>query len=134
MLFHNLQNTHPTCSDPDYCRGYVNPDEPSSYSDPVDTATAEHPKLTGCDYETSQSPDNYLSPLHSFSNAYNNAMEYSNDTKLSYSTVYDDTRVSSSLSGGDEVECFSDPGHSEEAIYSCFESKRFRTINANTVR
>ncbi|XP_065899854.1 ephrin type-A receptor 4a-like [Dysidea avara] len=61
-------------------------------------------------------------------------MEYSNDTKLSYSTVYDDTRVSSSLSGGDEVECFSDPGHSEEAIYSCFESKRFRTINANTVR
>lgn len=60
-------------------------------------------------------------------------MQYSNDTASSYSTMYDDTLVSLSLDGEDE-ECFLDPGHSEEAIYACFESKKFRTIIANAVR
>jgi len=46
----------------------------------------------------------------------------------------DGMRMSTSMSAGDEEAIYSDPGHSEEAIYACFESKQFRTINANTVR
>ena len=105
---------------------------PSAYSDPVDALpTRDHPKLTSNDYETLQNPYEYLSPLHSYSNVLNNALEYSIDSTLS--NIYDVTRVSS-ISGGNEEECFSDPGHSEEAIYACFESKRFSTISASTVR
>ena len=38
------------------------------------------------------------------------------------------------MNTGDEEAIYSDPGHSEEAIYAYFESKRFRSISANTVR
>ena len=88
--------------------------------------------MTSYDYETIPNPNDYLSPLHSYSNGFDNATEYSNDSTAScYSTTYDDIRVSSSLSEGNEEEYFLDPGHSEEAIYA---SKRFHVISANTIR
>jgi len=60
---------------------------------------------------------------------------YSNVFNDPTSSYYDDTRVLTSTSGSEEEEeYYSDPGHSEEAIYACFESKNFRAICANTVR
>ena len=102
----------------------------------MDTLTRDRPKLASNDYETVQNHNDYSSAQRAYSNILHDPLEYSNvsDSTLSYSTTYDDKRTSASMSIGDEEECFADPGHSEEAIYACFESKRFRSISANTVR
>jgi len=57
--------------------------------------------------------------------AYSNAIYDQGIVELS--SAYDNT-------GGDDKDYYSDPGHSEEAIYACFESKRFRIISVNTVK
>ena len=58
------------------------------------------------------------------------------------STAYNDSLISEYSEVGnpdeatvnDEEEIYSDPGHSKEDIYACFEKKKFRMIKRNDVR
>ena len=58
------------------------------------------------------------------------------------STAYDDSLISEYSEIGspddatvnDEEEIYSDPGHSKEDIYACFEKKKFRMIKRNDVK
>ena len=99
------------------------------YSDPV---TRDHPKVASNDYEAIPDINEYHSTVYTYCD--NDPMQSSNDTTLSHSTTYDDTKVSASINGSNEEAIYSDPGHSEEAIYAYFESKRFRIISESTVR
>ena len=90
----------------------------------MDTIIKDRPKLTSNDYVTLESPKEFLSAMHLYSNIVNNVMDYSH--------VNDG--IPENTGGSDEGDCFSDPGHSEEAIYACFEDKRFRIVSENTVK
>jgi len=110
--------------------------EPIPYVAPDDnTAGSDHPKLTCGDYETCQQSDEYSTALHVYSN-YVNDLQASNaiyddvpdDIKP---PTYSDLMISESSSG---TENFSDPGHSEETIYACFERKMFKIIKSDDVK
>ena len=105
--------------------------KPSPYLVPVETSPTDCPKLSSKDYELMQHPDDYLPAQRAYSNKLYDYTQHSNNVP-SHSTTYDDTRVS--VSPNDNEDYYSDPGHSEEAIYACFESKKFRIISANTVK
>jgi len=98
------------------------------------------------DYEALENVDIYSSAMCTYSDTVNDSQVPSD--------IYDDTRkagdytevpdideearksvVGDIVNGGEEEEeVFLDPGHSEEAIYSCFERKMFRTIKADNVK
>ena len=59
------------------------------------------------------------------------------------STAYDDSLISEysevgspdeAITVNDEEDIYSDPGHSKEDIYDCFEKKKFRMIKRNDVK
>ena len=50
---------------------------------------------------------------------------------LDYSEISD---VDTAVSTNNEEDVYSDPGHSEAAVYDCFEKKRFRKIKLDDVR
>ena len=137
LLYYTSQNTQPeydTISDSDCSKNKPAKSSPD-YLNPVETLTRDRPKLASNDYDSVWN-DDYSSARRAYSNILHDPLKYSNtpDPTLSYSAAYDDTTISASMSARDEEAIYSDPGHSEEAIYSCFERKKFRTINANTVR
>ncbi|XP_065899848.1 ephrin type-B receptor 1-B-like [Dysidea avara] len=130
VLYKNIQPDYDIPSDSDYSKADKPAESSFYYSNPPDTLTRDRPKLASNDYDSLQNPDAFSSAQRTYSNTLH---EYSTvpDTTLSYSTTYE---VSASMNTGDEEAIYSDPGHSEEAIYAYFESKRFRSISANTVR
>ena len=89
-----------------------------------------HSKFAGNDYEAILHHSEYESAVHVYSNT------------VRQSTAYDDSLISECSAVGnpdeatvnDEEDIYSDPGHSKEDIYACFEKKRFRMIKRNDVR
>lgn len=103
--------------------------EPIPYITPETTISRDKPKLVCNDYHTLQNPAEYSTALHIYSNTLRDPNTFSD--------IYDDTRTksySNTLKEDGEEEIFLDPGHSEEAIYACFERKMFRTIKTDHVR
>ena len=103
--------------------------EPIPYIAPETTISRDKPKLVCNDYHTLQNPAEYSAALHIYSNTLRDPNAFSD--------IYDDSRTKSysdTLKEDGEEEIFLDPGHSEEAIYACFERKMFRTIKPNHVR
>ena len=98
------------------------------------TLSRDRPKLASNDYESVHG--DYSSAQRAYSNILHGPTQYSNvlDPTLSYPAPQENTRVSASMSLADEEAIYSDPGYSQEAIYACFESKKFRTISASAVR
>ncbi|XP_065899895.1 uncharacterized protein [Dysidea avara] len=96
--------------------------EPIPYITPETVTSRDQPKLTCHDYHTLQNPAEYSSALHIYSNT------------LRDPNALSDPYCSDTLKRDDDEEVFSDPGHSEEAIYACFERRMFRTITTDHVR
>jgi len=103
--------------------------EPIPYVASDNTVESDHPKIACGDYETCQQTDDYSTALHAYSSSVNDLQASSS------SVIYDDVpsdlkppTYSDVINEGSGAEAFSDPGHSEEAIYACFESKNFRAI------
>ena len=101
--------------------------EPQPYITPQ--TLRDKPKRTCNDYHTLQNPAEYSSALRTYSNTLKHPDAFSDP--------YDDVRAksySNSSMKDDDEEIFLDPGHSEEAIYACFEKRMFRTIKKDHVR
>ena len=89
-----------------------------------------HSRFAGNDYEAILHHSEYASAVHVYSNT------------VRESTAYDDSLISECSAVGnpdeptvnDEEEIYSDPGHSKEDIYACFEKKKFCMIKRNDVR
>ena len=96
------------------------------------------------DYEALENVDIYSSAYSDTVNDSHVLSDIHDDTRKTgdYTEVPDidkDAResiVGDTVNGGEEEEeeVFLDPGHSEEAIYSCFERKMFRTIKPDNVK
>ena len=140
------QNPGPDYETPEFWRDDVyKSTEPVPYLAPDSTIGRNLPKVESNDYEALENVDIYSSALYTYSDTVNNAQVPSDiydDTKeADYTEVPDideDTKESivgdTGTGGEEEEEVFLDPGHSEEAIYSCFERKMFRTIKADNVK
>ncbi|XP_065899838.1 uncharacterized protein [Dysidea avara] len=130
---HDKRNAKPEYDYPNDPDCGVN-SKPYEYLIPGETSPTDRPKLASNDYEVVEHPDEYSSAQRAYSDILYDTVQHSNALEdiSAHSTTYDDTRVSGSPSGDDDY--YSDPGHSEEAIYAYFESKKFRIISANTVK
>ena len=87
-----------------------------------DSTGKSHSRFTSNDYEAILNHAEYQTAIRF----------YSNTTKAS--TSFNDSEYSEITDATDEEEIYSDPGHSKEDIYACFEKKKFRMIKRNDVR
>ena len=101
------------------------------YSDPDKPFIRDRPKLASNDYEGISDVHQYHSLLQAY---HDDPVQHSHDVTVSQSITYDEPKVSTSLSLRDDEVIYSDPGHSEKAIYYYFESKKFRIINESAIK
>ncbi|XP_065899891.1 uncharacterized protein [Dysidea avara] len=107
--------------------------EPIPYIAPDDAIESEYPKIAYSDYETCQKTDDYSTALHVYSTNVNDLQA----SPVIYDDVPDDIKpptYTDVINEGSDSEAFSDPGHSEEAIYACFERKMFQTIKSDDIK
>jgi len=120
--------------------------EPVPYLAPDSMICSGLPKVEYNDYEAVENVNIYSSALRTYSNTVNNPQVApviyddlrENEDYTEIPGIDEDTResvVGGAVNGDEkEEEVFLDPGYSEEAIYSCFERKMFRTIKADNVK
>ena len=77
------------------------------------------------DYEAILNHAEYETAINFFSNSTRASAVYNNSLISEYSEVADAI---------DKEEIYSDPGHSKEDIYACFEKKKFRMIKRIDIR
>ena len=85
-------------------------------------------KIACNDYEAIQNPDE--SAVHVYFNTIKGSIGYDGTIMSEYSEIgnVDGTAAN------DKEDIYSDPGHSEEDIYVCFEKKKLRMIKRSDVR
>jgi len=102
---------------------------------PDDAVENDHPKNACGDYETCQQSDDYSAALRVYSSRANDLQASS--SSVIYDEVPGDIKpptYSDVINEGSGAEAFSDPGHSEEAIYACFERNMFHIIKSDDVK
>ena len=77
------------------------------------------------DYETAPNLTEYETAIQLYSNTMRESTAYNDSIISEYSVITVATN---------EEEIYSDPGHSKEDIYACFEKKKFRIIKRNDIR
>ena len=90
-----------------------------------DSTGKSHSRFACIDYEAAPNLAGYGTAIQLYSNTTRTSTTYNNSIISEYSEITDAT---------DEEEIYSDPGHSKEDIYACFEKKKFRMIKRNDVR
>ena len=96
----------------------------------LETADKSCSKAASNDYESLPKPAEYASALGTYSNIIRESYYINSTSMLECSEMFN----VSSTSTNDDEEVYSDPGHSEAAVYACFERKRFRKIKTDDVR
>ena len=89
-----------------------------------------HSRFESNDYEAILHHSEYASAVHVYSNTMKESTAYNDSLISEYSEVGNPVEATVD----DEEEIYSDPGHSKEDIYACFEKKKFRMINRNDVK
>ena len=96
-----------------------------------ETAAKSCSRAASKDYESLPKPAEYASALGTYSNIIRESYYINSINVLECSEMFN---VSSTFTDDDDEEVYSDPGHSEAAVYACFERKRFRKIKTDDVR
>ena len=128
-----LQNSIPNYEIPfgsDHHKGNNRSTEVTPYSVPQDIVRKSHSKVANNGYEPLPNPAEYLSAIGAYSNIMSKSITDDDIRALDYSEI----STVDSTATNDDKEVYSDPGHSEAAVYDCFEKKKIRKIEANDVR
>ena len=102
--------------------------ESNNVSPHSDAMGKNYSKFSCNDYEAVKNPDE--SAVHAYSNCVRQSVAYDDAITSEYSEIEN----ADSAIVNDEEDIYSDPGHSEADIYTCFEKKRFRMLKRNDVR
>ena len=127
------QNSIPNYETPFFskdCQDSSRSNEAAPYSVPQDAISKNPAKVKSNDYEPLLDSADYASALHVYVNTMNETVVSEDVRGLDYSEISDVDIVSTN----NEEDVYSDPGHSEAAVYACFEKKRFRKIKIDDVR
>ena len=102
----------------------------NTYLDLQETTAKSCSRAASKDYESLPKPAEYASALGTYSNIIRESYYINSISVLECSEMFN----ASSTFTNDDEEVYSDPGHSEAAVYACFERKRFRKIKTDDVR
>jgi len=90
-----------------------------------DSTGKSYSRFSCNDYEAAPNLAIYETSMQLYYNTTRTSTTYNESISSEYSEITDAT---------DEEEIYSDPGHSKEDIYACFEKKKFRMIKRNDIR